>query len=152
MRTPEQIIEAVKKVFEQYDEQFPETGGFADKDIQQLIARTKARRRADFLDNAADALALTDAEIEAFEKHQDEQNSKRMEELFHQMIEVKDMPKAEYILNNMRRVWSLEKRQELVKKFGDSYDINPITGNVDTKHQIKKQLKKQAQQQSEVGE
>lgn len=148
-RSPEQIIEAIRQIFSKYDEKYPEDKGFADNDIQQLIRRTKARRRSDFLDQQADALNLTDAEIEAYEKHLDEVNSKKAEDLFHQMIELGDIPKAEYILNNMKNVWPTEKRQELVKKIGDSYDISPLSGMVDTKKNIKRQQKEMARQQAE---
>lgn len=151
MRNAEQITQAIKEIFSKYDEAYPDAGGFADKDIAQLILHTKSRRRAEFLTSRVDALNLTDAEIEAFEKHIDQENDKKAEELFHEMIATKQVPKAEYILNNMRRKWSLEKRQELVKCIGESYDICPITGNVDTKHSIKKKLKEQARLQAEVG-
>lgn len=148
MRNAQEVIQAIQAIFSKYDEKFPEDKGFSDADIGSLMQRTKARRRSDFLDQAVDALALTDEEIAGWEKHQDELNSAKAEDLFNKMVELGDVQKAEYILNNMKNRWDIEKRKAMAQKIGDAYDIDPVSGLLDTKKGIKRAAKERAREEA----
>ena len=141
-KTGAQIVEAVQQIFKQYDTQFPDEGGLMDKDIPQLCARAKARRRAEFLDKAIDGLELSDAELNAWQKHHEDENEKKARDLFEGYLEQSDYKMAEYMINNMRKVWDLETRQGMAKRIGDQYMICPYEDLVDTVHSVKKKAKK----------
>lgn len=135
------IERQVKQIFEDYVKEFGGEG-FADNDIPQIIKRTISRKRVEFLDKRIDELNLTQEDLDAYQKELDTENLVKAEQLFETYLENKDYRMAEYQINNYKKVWSLEKRKEMAKRIGDSYTINPITGLVDTEHNVKKELKK----------
>lgn len=141
MRNKQALDQSIKSIFEQYQAEFG-GDGFADNDIPQIMKRTISRKKVEFLDSHIDKLELTKEELENYEKELDAENSKKAEQTFHDFLEQKNYRMAEYTINNYKRVWTLEKRQELAKLIGEDYDINPETDLVDTKHNIKKMLKK----------
>lgn len=143
MRSRQDINNSVKAIFESYTQQFG-GDGFADNDIPQVMKRTVSRRKVEFLDKAIDALGLTQLELDGWQKEEDDANNEKARQVFKDYLELKDYKMAEYMINNMRKVWSLEERKQKALLIGDEYDINPETDLVDTKHSIKKQAKKKA--------
>lgn len=144
MREAKLIVEAIKQAFKDFDKQYPDLDSFSEADVQQVLKRTKSRRRSDFIDGVIDSLNLTNEELKAWEQFHDDENSEKAEKLFHQLIEAKETQKAEYLLNNMKSIWSMEKRTEMVKSMAGDYVINPWSELVDTKHNVKKEGKERA--------
>lgn len=142
-RTGEEIIKSIKAICEKYEEQFPTDDGFTDGEHVKLLERTLSRRRTDWLDKEIDALGLSEEELQAWGEYHSEENKRKAMDLFNNLIKMKDFKRAEYVINNMRQVWSLEVRKELVKQIGEAYDISPVNGCVATKKEIKNQLKEE---------
>lgn len=134
-----EAIAKVKTALEAYEKKF---GELAENEYPQILKRLQARKKVELLDKCVDSANLSDEEILAWEVRNDYEHDQRSRKLFESLIEGNDLRTAEYLINNMKKVWSLEYRKELVKKLGDAYDINPETDLVDTKHNIKKMLKK----------